>query len=287
MPSTAIQSVGFIGLGNIGRPMAERLADSAFDTQVYDVAEAATAPFRERGVAVAESPAAMAAACDYLGICVRDESEVEAVLLGEAGIMAAARPGLLIAVHATVTQSSLMDWAALAEKRRLALFDAPMTGGAQGASDGTLCYMLGASESLLESVRPVLDTSAGKIIHAGGVGSGIALKLCNNLITYAEFAAMSEATRLAKACGLNAEVLREVGQSNGVINEQMHRFVSGRDTLLKKASPEEMQAFFGAMGRLGVKDLDCAVATAAAHAVPLPMTAFVRERIEDVFVGKA
>ncbi len=282
-----IQSVGFVGLGNIGRPMAERLLRSAFSVQVHDVADAALAPFRELGARVADSPAALASACDYVGICVRDDADVEALLLGDAGMLAAAKPGLLLAIHSTVTQAKLLEWASAAEARQLRLFDAPMTGGAQGASDGTLCYMLGASADVVDQVRPVLETSAAKIIHAGALGSGIALKLCNNLITYAEFVAMSEATRLAKACGLDADVLREVGQSNGVINEQMHRFVSGRDTLLQNASEAEMETFFGAMGRLGKKDLDCALDTAAAHALRLPATALVRDMIEAVFVGKA
>ena len=287
MPAASIRSVGFIGLGDIGRPMAQRLADSAFDLQVHDVSDAALAPFRARGVAVADSPAAMAAERDYIGVCVRDDADVEALLGGGDGILACAPGGLLIAVHTTVAQTSLLRWAALAERRRLRLFDAPMTGGAQGAEDGALCYMVGGDADVVDAARPVLDTSAAKIVHAGGVGAGIALKLCNNLIAYAEFAAMSEATRLAEACGLSADVLREVGRSNGVVNEQMHRFVSARNALLAAADSDGMQAFFGSMGRLGKKDLDCALDTAEAHALELPTTAFVRARIEDVFVGKA
>ena len=97
---------------------------------------------------------------------------------------------------------------------------------------------------------------------------------------------MAEATRLAEACGLSVDVLRAAGLSNGVVNEQMHMFVSGRNSLAKTCSEDDMDQFFGAMGRLGRKDLECALATAADKEVVMPTAEYIRDRIEDVFLAR-
>jgi 3-hydroxyisobutyrate dehydrogenase-like beta-hydroxyacid dehydrogenase len=97
---------------------------------------------------------------------------------------------------------------------------------------------------------------------------------------------MAEATRLAEACGLSVEVLRDVGLSNGVVNEQMHMFVAGRNGMAANSTEEQMEQFFGTMGRLGRKDLECALSTAAQKGVQLPTAEFVRDRIENVFMAK-
>jgi len=98
--------------------------------------------------------------------------------------------------------------------------------------------------------------------------------------------AMAEATRLAEACGLSVDVLREVGLANGVVNEQMHMFVSGRNALALSCSGDEMEQFFGTMGQLGHKDLCCALETAADKGVKLPTAEYVRDRIVDVFLAQ-
>ena len=97
---------------------------------------------------------------------------------------------------------------------------------------------------------------------------------------------MAEAVSLANACGLDVDVLREVGLSNGVVNEQMHMFVSGRNSLALSCSDEDMENIFGAMGKLGRKDLECALSTAADKDVRLPTAEYVRDRIEDVFLAR-
>jgi 3-hydroxyisobutyrate dehydrogenase len=230
--------------------------------------------------------AELAAACDHVGICVRDEQQVEALLHGSDGILSNARAGTVVAIHSTVTQASVLRWASRARAAGLQLIDAPLTGGAHRAAQGTLCYMVGGDDAVVERCRAVFATSAEKIVHAGALGAGIALKLCNNYIQYAEFIAMAEATRLAESCGLSVDVLREVGLSNGVVNEQMHMFVSGRNSMARACSDDEMQQMFGAMGALGRKDLQCALDTAADHGVDMPTARFIRDCIEDVFLAR-
>ncbi|MDG1946165.1 MAG: NAD(P)-dependent oxidoreductase [Halioglobus sp.] len=279
-------NVGYIGLGNIGKPSAMRLIGDTFNAHVYDVYAPSVEELVAAGAVGCTSVADLASTCAHIGICVRDDAQVEDLLEGEAGIFAHANPGTLIAVHSTVTQANLLKWAQKAVRHGLELIDAPITGGAHRAQDGTLCYMLGGSEEQVQAGTPVFETSAEKIVHAGPLGCGIALKLCNNFIQYTEFVAMVEATRLAEACGLSVDVLRDVGLSNGVVNEQMFMFASGRNGFAKSSSEEEMDEYFGAMGRLGHKDLECALSTAADKHVVMPTAEFVRDRIVDVFLAK-
>ena len=280
------KNVGFIGLGNIGKPMARHLVADEFQLYAYDVFPDAVADLVALG-AINATPSDIAANCLYIGICVRDDADVENLLYGDEGLLQLAQAGTMIVIHSTVTQAGLLKWAADGQQKSIHILDAPITGGANGAEAGTLCYMVGGDEQQLEAIRPMISTSADKIVHAGGLGTGIALKLCNNLITYAEFAAMSEATRLAEACGLSADVLREVGKSNGVINEQMHMMISNRNMLAVSCNEEQMDQYMGPFGRLGRKDLQCAIDTAAQLNIQLPATEFVRDMIEDVFVNKA
>ena len=281
------KNVGFIGLGNIGKPMAKHLVTDEFQLYAYDVFPDAIADLATLGAIAAIALSDIAANCLYIGICVRDDKDVENLLYGDNGLLQLAQADTVIVIHSTVTQAGLLKWAADARMKNIHILDAPITGGASGAEAGTLCYMVGGDEQQLEAIRPMISTSADKIVHAGALGTGIALKLCNNLITYAEFAAMSEATRLAEACGLSADVLREVGKSNGVINDQMHKMISNRNMLAVNCNEEQMDQYMGPFGRLGRKDLQCAIDTAAELDIQLPGTEFVRDMIEDVFVNKA
>lgn len=278
--------VGFVGLGDIGRPMAKHLVSDAFDVYVFDLVQAALDELVAAGATACGSLAELASQCDCIGICVRDDAQVESILLGDDGLLANASGGTTILVHSTVTQANLLHWAGLAREAGLCLLDAPMTGGAGKAQEGTLCYMVGGEPAELESVRPVLQTSAEKIVHAGPLGAGIALKLCNNYIQYTEFVALAEAARLADACGLSLEVIREVGLANGVVNPQMYQFVSGRNALAPGCTEEQMVEFFGGFATLARKDLECALETAGKMGVVMPTAEFIRDRIENVFLAR-
>ncbi len=279
-------NVGYIGLGNIGKPSALRLIVDAFNTHVYDVYAPAVEELVAAGAVGCASVAELAKACSHIGICVRDDVQVEALLKGADGIFAHAKNGTLIAIHSTVTQAGLLRWSQDAAALDLKLIDAPITGGADRAAAGTLCYMVGSSEEDLALCTPVFQTSAEKVVHAGGVGAGIALKLCNNFMQYAEFVSMAEAVRLAESCGLKPEVLREVGMSNGVVNPQMFQFATGRNAVMVGSTDPGIIGYFTQMGELAQKDLDCAIGTAAEKGVVMPTCEFIRKRILDVFLGR-
>lgn len=283
---TAKRNIGFIGLGNIGKPMAKHLMKGPFNVYVYDVFEKPREELAKLGATAVSNPKEMFQLCDHIGLCVRDGKDVESLLYGADGILANAKAGTVVAIHSTVYRKEILKWFAEGKAKGIIIIDAPITGGAGGAEQGSLCYMVGADAATLEKCRPVLETSAGKIIHAGEVGIGIVLKLCNNLITYAQFTAVAEASKLAKSCGLSETVLREVGKSNGVINEQMHTFISGRNGCLASCTPEQMEQIFGPFAKLGEKDLDCALASAEEAGLQLRATELVRKMIADVYLGK-
>lgn len=282
-----MQPIGFIGLGNIGKPIAEHLLDLPQALKVYDIDAESRRLLQDKGATACDSVRDLATDCQYIGICVRDDNDVENLLYGDNGLLQNAPANCYIAIHSTVTRANLLKWAQAGTEKQLHIFDAPITGGASGAQNKSLCYMVGADDAVFTHCQQFFQPSADKIIHAGALGSGIALKLCNNLITYAEFTAMSEATRLAQACGLSADVLREVGKSNGVINEQMHQFVRNRDALMQEGAAPEMSEMFAAFGTLGEKDLQCALTTAKQLQLELPATELIKTMIKDVFLNKA
>lgn len=284
---SAEKQVGYIGLGNIGGPSAAHLVRDGFRAHVFDIDRNAVDALKQRGAVACTSTAELAETCEHIGICVRDNDQVESVLYGKDGLLAHAAPDTLVAIHSTVTRKALLQWAADSAERGIQLIDAAISGGAQGAEAGRLCYMVGGEKAAVERARPVFETSAESIIHAGALGAGLLLKLCNNLITYAEFLAMSEAVRLAEVGGLSAGLLREAGKSNGVVNEAMHAFISNRNQLAASCSEEQMEQTFGAFGRLGQKDLDCALQSAQEMGVSLPATKYLRGKVLDLFLNRA
>jgi 3-hydroxyisobutyrate dehydrogenase len=283
-------TVGFIGLGNIGKPMASHLRSGGFAAvYVYDVFPEAMKSLVDKGAIGAKSPAEMAATCDVIGLCVRNDADVESLIYGDSpakdnGLFAKGKQGLIIAIHSTVKQTNIVKWAEEAKKYGVNLIDAPITGGADGAQNKKLVYMVGGDEMLVKKCEPVFMTSAEKVIRAGGIGCGIALKLCNNLMTYAQFIAIDEGSRLAEACGLDKNMLYEVGQLNGVISPQMHRFVSNRDAFKGKIPDKDFDSIFLPFALLGEKDLESALASAKDHGTSLPATENNVKIIRKVFL---
>jgi 3-hydroxyisobutyrate dehydrogenase-like beta-hydroxyacid dehydrogenase len=250
---------------------------------VYDLASAPVAELKARGARVAATPAELAGECRVIGLCVRDDRDVDALLQGADGLLAQARADTVIAVHSTVTQASVLRWAEQGRARGVHVIDAPITGGASGAEAGTLCYMIGGDAEIVERCRPVFATSGSKLIHAGGLGAGVALKLCNNLMTYAAFAAIDEAVKLAHAGGLAHELLIEVGRANGVVTPQMEAFFGNREKLAAQGE-EVLQRHFGPFAALAKKDLAAVLASAESLGLQLPLTVRVEERMDAAFL---
>lgn len=262
--------VGFVGLGDIGRPMAGRIVRAGFATTVFDQRAEPCRALAELGAAVAESCAALAASADVIGVCVRDDADVEAVLRGRDGLLAGARPGTVVAVHSTVTPDTIRGLGAAAAAQGVALVDAPMTGGSGGAENGTLTYMVGGDAAALERIRPVLTASAARIVHAGPLGAGAVAKACNNLMQYMEFLAAREAVALARSAGVTAETLIEVSRAGGIMSEGMVAVVAFGDRLAAHPDDPALLARARHFTALAEKDLGVALDCARAAGLALP-----------------
>ncbi len=274
---------GFIGLGNIGKPMAERLVAAGIPTTVYDVAALAIGDLAAAGAKPAGSAREVAAASDVIGVCVRDDAEVRTVLTGTDGILADARPGSVVAIHSTVLPRTVVELGKLAAGRGVGLVDACITGGQAGARQGTLTYMVGGSTADLERCRPAFATSAAKIVHCGELGRGAAVKLCNNLMTYLGFLAAFEATLLASGAGVSQQVLEEVTRSNGNLNDQMLAFLALHKLPAAQRNDAGMQEALRSFTTLAEKDLALTLEFAREHGVALPGTGLCQQLMARVY----
>lgn len=267
--------IGFIGLGNIGAPMARRLLDRPDELVVLDVAAAATAPFAAEGATVAATPAELAARARVISIVVRDEAQVAEVLDGPGGLLAAATAGTVVAVHSTISAEGAVALAERASAAGVDLVDAPISGGAMGAHEGTLAVMVGGSDDAVERARPVLERYASLVVHCGPVGQGTRMKIARNLITFASFAAVGEAQRLAQAAGLDVAALGDVVRHSDRVTGGAGAIMLRPDASVM-ADDDGLRPIFAHTAALGTKDLDLAAELGDGLDVDTPVAELAR-----------
>jgi 3-hydroxyisobutyrate dehydrogenase len=274
-------SVGFIGLGNIGKPMAMHWAGAKQPLVVFDVLPQAAADLVAAGAKAAATVADLAREAEIIGICVRDDKDVEQVLYGASGILDNARPGTVVLIHSTVKQESILRWHEQGNAKSMHIIDASVT---RATEPNKFCYMLGGDAAVVDRCRALLAAGGNAVVHAGPVGAAIALKLCNNMMTYASFIAVHEAYKLARAFGIDPELLHQVSNTNGVITPSMASFIRARGQIAKQGEAV-LQAAFGPHGALGKKDMAAALQSAKKFEVSLPGAQKTEELIADVFVN--
>jgi 3-hydroxyisobutyrate dehydrogenase len=195
--------IGFIGLGIMGQGMANNLLKAGFDLTVWNRTASKTAPFVEAGAHTAATPADLAQACDLIFICVSDTPDVQAVILGEAGVLAGIRPGSLVVDHSTISPQATREMAAALQARGAFMLDAPISGGSEGAKLGTLSIMVGGDAAQLERARPCLEAMGKTITHVGENGAGQMVKLVNQILVIGTMVSLGEAMLFAEAGGLD------------------------------------------------------------------------------------
>jgi len=269
-------AVGFIGLGNIGAPMARRLIDVPGGLIVHDVSSGATAPFADAGAIVAATPAELAAQVGVVCVVVQNEQQVRDVLMGDDGLLEGARGDLVVAVHSTISAEGAEQLAAEAAGHGVAVVDAPISGGAMGAADGTLAVMVGGADVAIERCRPVFERFASLVAHMGPTGAGTRTKIARNLITFASFAAAGEAQRLAAAAeldlGLLGEVVRHSDRVTGGPGAVMLRPAAG-----EMAADDGLRPIFEHTASLGGKDLELATQLGRELGVDTPFAELASE----------
>lgn len=277
-PTGGAAHVGFIGLGNIGKPMARRLTETAGGLTVCDANPDVTRSFADRGISVAATAAEVAERATVISIMVRDDAQVLEVLDGADGILRTARPGTVVAVHSTVEADTPTRLAALAAEHDVHLVDAPVSGGAMGAANGTLALMVGGTDEAVALIREPYAPLASLVAHLGPIGAGTRAKLARNLITFASFAAVGEALTLAEAAGVDLALLGEVVRHSD-------RVTGGPGSIMIRDTPKPIDptdglhdVFSHARG-LGEKDLRLALGLGADLGIDMPVTRLALEHL--------
>jgi 3-hydroxyisobutyrate dehydrogenase len=263
---TAPLRVGFVGLGNIGKPMARRLA-TEFDLRVYDVVSEAVAELVTAGATAAAS-VAEAADVDVLCLMVRDDDQVRSVA---AEVLASGSAPVLV-IHSTVAPTT----PAGIEASGVTVLDAPVSGGPMGAAEGTLAIMVGGDDAAYAVAEPVLARMGSKVVHAGPLGAGTRMKLARNLIHFVAFTAVTEAQRLAEASGLDLVALGEVVRHTDAITGGPGAIMY-RDTTAKLDHEDFWWGVFDHVRALGEKDLSFAIELAGTLGVDVPLAQLARD----------
>ena len=268
-------SIAFIGLGNMGGPMALNLLRAGHTLHVFDLSASAVQTLVDAGAHAAASAAVAVAAADDAVISMLPASpHVKALYLGENGVLANARPGALLIDSSTIASHVAVEVAQAAQAKGLRMIDAPVSGGTAGAAAGTLTFIVGGDAADLEAARPLLEAMGKNIFHAGAAGAGQTAKICNNMLLGILMAGTAEALALGVANGLDPKVLSDIMSKS-----------SGRNWALEVYNPwpgvmENAPASRGYSGGFGsdlmLKDLGLAQEAALHARAATPLGAAAR-----------
>ena len=275
-----IERVGFIGLGDIGEPMARNLCGT-FEVVVHDLRADAVAKLVDSGAKPASSPREVGERSDAVCVCVLDDASTRAVVAGPDGILAGARPGAIVAIHSTIHPETARELAALAKQRGAHVVDAQMTGGRGLAEQRRLRFMVGGDAEALASIRPVLERSAAEITHCGDVGAGAVAKLCNNLVQFQAWQGYVDAFRIGIASGLSEETLLQV--LGWILNDNARTFLAARRALEQNPDNAPLRERFTSVMKLAEKDLHLALDVAYRVGVSVPGTALCSQQTARLF----
>jgi 3-hydroxyisobutyrate dehydrogenase len=199
------ETIGFIGLGIMGRGMVANLLQAGFVVCVWNRTASRMEPFVAKGATVGANPADVAAHSDIIITCVSDTPDVEAVILGEEGIIHGVREGTLVVDMSTISPQATREIAARLAEKGTAMLDAPISGGSEGAEKGTLSIMIGGEAAQVARAMPAFQAMGKTITHVGGTGAGQTVKLVNQILVVINMLAVGEALLFAQAGGLDLE----------------------------------------------------------------------------------
>ena len=263
-------TIGFIGLGVMGRPMAEHLVRAGHEVTVHNRSQGPVRALVEAGAKAAASAAEAAEGADVVITMVPDSPDVEAVVLGEQGVLETAGEGLLLIDMSTIRPDTARTVAEAAAARGVRFLDAPVSGGQVGAEEATLSIMVGGSAEDFEAARPVLESLGRTIVHVGPVGSGQTVKAANQLIVAGVIELVSEAIVLLEAHQVDMQPAIEVLAGGLAGNQILERKAAGM--LARRFDP-------GFRIDLHHKDMQIIQAAARDAGVAVPVTALVAQML--------
>ena len=263
-----MSTVGFIGLGIMGSPMAVNLQNAGHQVRGYNKHHDTTGPLVEAGGQRADSIADAVDGVDVVAIMVPDSPDVQDVLLGEGGVFASAKPGTLVIDFSTIRPDVTAELAATAKERGFRLLDAPVSGGEAGAKNAALSIMVGGSEADFTAAKPVLDAVGKTVVHVGPNGAGQTVKAANQLIVGAHLQVLAEALVFLEAYGVDTEAAFDV-LGGGLAGSKV----------LEQKRPNMLGRSFQPGFRIDLHHKDMGIVTAAAReaGVPLPVGGLVAQ----------
>ncbi|OBC16332.1 oxidoreductase [Mycobacterium sp. 852013-50091_SCH5140682] len=267
---------GYIGLGNMGTPMAKRLAEWPGGFIVYDVRAEALEPFAELGASLAESVGDIADA-DIISVTVLNDEQVRSVV---AELAAKAKPDTVIVIHSTISDTTAVELAEQYKPQGIHIVDAPVSGGGGAAEKGELAIMVGAERPVYERIKPALKQFGSMVIHAGEPGAGTRMKLARNMLTFTSYAAAGEAMKLAEAAGLDLQALGRVVRHTDALTSGPGAIIL-RDNMSELTPDHWLYDAFTHTRGLGEKDLSLALGLGEAVGVDLPLAQVALQRLAE------
>lgn len=260
---TSTETVGFIGLGIMGLPMAKNVLNAGFPLVAYNRSPHKVDSLAELGAERGDSPADVAARSTVVVTCVTASQDVEDVIAGTEGVpgvLDGVRSGSVVVDMSTISPAVTRDLAARLAERGVAMIDAPVSGGEQGAIGGTLSIMCGGDAEALERVRPVLEAMGRKITHCGPSGAGQTVKLCNQIAVVLNNLAMAEALVFCQRSGVDPAVMLEAIASGAAGSWQ-----------ISNLGPKVIARDFAPGFKVGLQQKDLRLALEAADQLDLPL----------------
>ncbi|MDP3538637.1 MAG: NAD(P)-dependent oxidoreductase [Azonexus sp.] len=259
--------VGFIGLGVMGRPMAGHIQRAGHELFVW-----ARRPASADGLAATfcATPAELGRQCEVVFTVITSSDDVKHVALGENGLIEGMAPGSVLVDCSTIAPEAARNIAARLGEKGIAMLDAPVSGGAQGAIDATLAIMAGGEAAVLERVRPLLDCLGKRVVHVGPNGAGQVAKACNQMIMVAAIQAVAEAMRLAAASGVDCARVKQALAGGSAASRVL-------DVMGERMVRRDFSA--GIEARLHHKDYGLVLEAARKCGVAMPLTAVVAQQL--------
>jgi 3-hydroxyisobutyrate dehydrogenase len=254
------KAVGFIGLGNMGRPMALNLVKHGVPLVVHDIDPAKVEPLRAKGTSVAESAERVAAASDRTICIVETTAQAEAVIAGEGGIVHGAAPGHIVVCMSTIDPFVARRLAATLGARNIAMLDAPVSGGTERAAAGTLSIICGGPVETVDACRDLFKALGTNVFHVGGLGQGLAMKLVNNMLVQVNTVAVAEALVMGVKAGLDPRTIYDVV-----------RVSTGTSFAFETRVPKILERDFAPGGTVDISFKDQELETAFAKQLGVPV----------------
>ena len=264
-------TIGFIGLGIMGKPMARNLMKAGYQLVVYNRSSGSMNELAAEGARTASNAREVAEQSNVVITMLPDSPQVQEVMTGENGVLAGAKANALVIDMSTISPVVTQQLAQAAQARGVHMLDAPVSGGDVGAQQGTLSIMVGGSSEDFERAKPLLEVLGKTIVHVGGTGAGQVVKACNQVVVALTIEAVSEALVLGSKAGVDPEVILRVLSGGLAANRVME--VRGPNFLQHNFQP-------GFKIALHQKDLGIALAAGREYGVPLPVTAIVDQMLQ-------